>query len=324
MTVVWTLIILSVLALFGWLAAMTLDRLGMWWACLPHFISNSIGERFAVCSVTDFKKEKSSRPAEASPEDQRRFRLVRATLVFADVYLDTDVAQHFKRFSGTIAQGKRLPFRQHSDGLFVPYVSNSFVELAAQSTLFIPPENPEKFIERKMAENRRADFRMRFTAWAKKHNFRVWRLWLGIAWFVFLIAAGGTELFIVATSPEAKVARAKEAAEAAAIMVSHSLLAPSVDETPEAKFDAVAEDAAEPLGIGGLYAVRAKAVGDIFAPRMMFVEPSVCGASAAVIPQKGDVVHVWRRQFRAAMSTWEAKVGRDPAMFVYFVLPKCR
>ena len=184
MTMIW----LFVVCVVAWALTAKLNKLSEAWAQLPHFVRNYVGGVLAFAGIADFKLAKQRR----SWSRAGKFALVAETIVFSEH--DEPVA-----FSGRLEWFYSIPrprgdvsfpLNEEAPDLFVPFASEKYYSYEEQAKYFASSQNPEEFIQRKIKENLRSDYRMRFAVWAKKRNLCGWMWGFGIASCVMLLVAG--------------------------------------------------------------------------------------------------------------------------------------
>ncbi len=126
------------------------------WKRIPHFYSGYLAGRFAVCSKTDYER---------SNHFVNGLKVVPETIVFSNFEEDkhrsgnaghkgfgSSYSDAHIRGSGVVEVGN----------LFVPFVSEAHIPFTEQLSIFIPPEDPKIFVERKRRENVQRDLRLKF------------------------------------------------------------------------------------------------------------------------------------------------------------------
>lgn len=124
------------------------------WRHLPEFVTNSVANRVAVCSVTDHKKAK------------KIGWLVGGRLVIHDTLTFSN--SNDGHSSGGVHYSSGRPYPNVHLGcwvedpkLFIPFLSQRHVSFFVQEEIFPGPQNVEEWVARKKAENRKADIRFR-------------------------------------------------------------------------------------------------------------------------------------------------------------------
>jgi hypothetical protein len=166
-------------------AYIIIDLLANRWAKLPHFRYNYVGGGWAVCGVVDYKKADV-----VKFPNGKKFKVVRETIVFSNnpepaqtlpasqCFFSNSQEPVRRCFSGDLdhVPVDRFIFEswdytvEHTNNLFVPFVSEGLIEYWEQAKLFIPPQNPTDFAKKKREENLKADWRRWFAHWAKKND----------------------------------------------------------------------------------------------------------------------------------------------------------
>jgi hypothetical protein len=132
-----------------------MNKMAKEWSRLPHFLENFGGSARACCSVFDYNKALS------------------AGLVMGDMVLVPEtILTHAKadkanRVTNTDGADELWKKAKRGNKLFVPFISETYMSFADQEKFFIPPQDAKAFVAEKMRENLKADYRLRFAAWAK-------------------------------------------------------------------------------------------------------------------------------------------------------------
>lgn len=125
------------------------------WKHLPEFVTNSVANRVAVCSVTDH-----SNAEEVGWKIGGRL-VAHDTLTFSnsnDGYSSGGV--HYS--SGRPYPNVHLGCWMEDPKLFIPFLSQRHASFFVQEEIFPRPQNVEEWVARKKKENRKANIRFRF------------------------------------------------------------------------------------------------------------------------------------------------------------------
>ncbi len=126
------------------------------WRYLPQFVTNSLANRVAVCSVSDYK-----RAEEIGWRIDGRL-VVRDTLTFSNSNDGGHSSGGVYYSSGRPYPNAHLGCWMEGPKLFIPFLSQRNISFSLQKEIFPGSQNVEEWVARKKRENRKADIRFRF------------------------------------------------------------------------------------------------------------------------------------------------------------------
>ncbi len=126
------------------------------WQYLPDFVTNSLANRVAVCSVTDHKK------AGKIGWWIRNRLVVHDTITFSRDHPDDKYSSGGVQYSsGRPYPNVHLGCWMEDPQLFIPFLSQRHASFFVQEEIFPGPQDLKEWVARKKAENRKADIRFR-------------------------------------------------------------------------------------------------------------------------------------------------------------------
>jgi hypothetical protein len=191
-------LILLGIAVAAWLVAFFAKELADYWRELPHFLWNYVGGVLAIVGATDYKNACAEPDNWLTRESGQPVRcvLVPETLTLSDRprssrTISTGVDNCPEPRSAVPKIGFCLQERDTHE-LFVPFASEQYLTFSKQETIFLPVFDVENFAARKVRENRKIDFRLRFRDYVDSIDDALYTIQtFAVIGGIFLLAALG-------------------------------------------------------------------------------------------------------------------------------------